>query len=115
VPDWEREHLTQVRTILASEEWVALPTHFDVNEWSMMQGFARSVADEALRDELMDAIHGAGAFRHFKDTIYRYGIEDRWYAYKAEAIAGLASDWLRREGIEFDADVRPLSPGETPN
>ncbi len=55
-----------------------LPTKYDVNEWEIMREFAESVEPERLSDELQNAIHGAGAFRYFKDTLRRYRREKDW-------------------------------------
>jgi hypothetical protein len=38
-----------------------------------MEEFASSVEDEALRNELLSAIHGRGAFQYFKYLIHRRG------------------------------------------
>jgi len=34
-----------------------------------MRNFADSVKPESIRGEILDAIHGAGAFRHFKHML----------------------------------------------
>ena len=52
-------------------------------------------------DELQNAIHGAGAFRYFKDTLRRYRREKDWYAYREEALRQIAIDWCEENGIEY--------------
>ena len=51
--------------------------------------------------ELQDAIHGAGAFRCFKDTLRRYRPEKDWYAYRDEALRQIAIAWCEEHGIEY--------------
>ena len=80
-----------------------------------MQSFSNSVPDDGLRNELLRAIHGKGAFRYFKDKVHRYGIQDAWYDYRYQAVGAVAADWLRQEGIDFEPDVASASAGETPN
>ena len=57
------------------------------------------------RDALLDSIHGAGAFRRFKDTLYRLGIEEDWYKYRDHALEEMAIEWLEAEGIPFTRDT----------
>jgi len=40
-----------------------------------MEEFSKSVESARIREDLINAISGKGAFRYFKDTIRRYGIE----------------------------------------
>lgn len=54
---------------LPSARWdrfVKLPSKFEVHEWAIMEKFSRSVEQIGKREELLDAIHGAGAFRNFE-------------------------------------------------
>ena len=54
--DFPPEELPKVREILGSEDWLPLPTKFDIHEWNIMRGFCDTVADAGLRDELQEAI-----------------------------------------------------------
>jgi len=36
LPDWQAEHLPKVREALASDDFLALPTRFDINEYRIM-------------------------------------------------------------------------------
>ena len=48
---------------------------------------------------LLDALHGRGAFRLFKSTIRRLGVEDDWFRFRASALEEIAMDWLDTHGI----------------
>ena len=86
-------------------EYAPLPTRFDVHEWSIMRDFCDRVGDEDLRDRLLRAVHGRGAFRRFKDVVYEEGIQDDWFAYREARFADIARDWLEAEGIPYVDDV----------
>ena len=43
-----------------------------------MERFCRTADDPSVRDELLDAIHGSGAFREFRRTVVRLGLLDQW-------------------------------------
>jgi len=66
-----------------------------------MEQFANSVDDEEASDELLTALHGRGAFRYFKDTVRRLGIQQDWYRFRDEAFREIARDWLEAKGIPF--------------
>ena len=114
IPDWQREGLAMAQEVLESEDWLALPDKFDVHEWSIMEQFADSIENEDLRRDLLDAIHGRGAFRYFRDTIDRYGMRDVWFDYKALALEKIAIEWLDEKGIKYERDIAG-SAGNLPN
>jgi hypothetical protein len=86
-------------------EYAALPTRFDVHEWTIMRDFCDRAEDEDLRDRLLRAVHGRGAFRRFKDVVYEEGIQDDWFAYREARLADIARAWLEVEGVPYVDDV----------
>ncbi len=64
-----------------------------------MQDFSRSVGSDSIRDDLSRATHGAGAFRNFKDTIRRLGIESAWFAFRADALRQIALVWCEENQL----------------
>jgi hypothetical protein len=104
LPEWQRDEIPVIREILESEDWLALPTKFDIHEWAIMDEFSRSVDDAELRDELRNAIRGPGAFRNFKNTIYRHELQDSWYRYRTAALDRIAIDWLDEHEITHTRD-----------
>jgi hypothetical protein len=103
VPDWERELVTVAREIIAETgEYIQLPTKFDIDEYSIMESFCMSLDKREIGDILYDLISGSGAFRRFKDAVYKYGVEDEWHKYRDNAIKEIAIEWCRQHGIEFE-------------
>jgi len=86
---------------LESGDFLALPGKFEIHEWAMMERFSSSETRAARRDELLDAIHGAGAFRSFRSAIIRLGIEDQWFRFRQSAFEEIATDWLKAHDISF--------------
>ena len=66
-----------------------------------MRDFSNSVALERVREDLLNAIHGAGAFRHFKDTLRRHRIESAWFTFRAQALKHIALDWCEEHHIRW--------------
>ncbi|HET9743912.1 MAG TPA: UPF0158 family protein [Terriglobales bacterium] len=100
-PQWQQKMLPKVREALNGKPWLELPTKFEIHEWEIMQRFADKEENEEHRRELLRAIHGNGAFRHFRDTIYRLGIEKRWYRFHDEQLKEVAIEWLEENQIPF--------------
>jgi len=96
------EPLDKEREILESDDWIQLPDQFDIHEWKIMENFCYSQEDEALRNELLDAIHGTGAFRMFKSIIRRKGIEDQWFSFRHQAFKEIAIEWCDANGVEWE-------------
>ena len=102
------EMLAEARAVEESEDFIALPDKYEIHEYAIMERFCYSLDDERLGAELIRAIKGRGAFRRFKDRIYREGIEQDWYAFRMAALKMIAADFLEAEGIPF---VDPDAPG----
>jgi len=45
-----------------------------------------------LASNSLRAVHGSGAFRHFRSAVERLGLLDAWYRYRGEAIEQIARD-----------------------
>jgi hypothetical protein len=76
--------------VLESTDWLGLPTKFEVHEWEIMNRFAQALSAPAQREEVLDAIHGSGAFRQFKNTIRRLRLEDTWFSFRGSAFEDMA-------------------------
>jgi Uncharacterised protein family (UPF0158) len=110
LPEWQHDELPKIRQVLESEEWLPLPTRFDIHEWAIMDQFARSVDDAAPRDELLTAIRGAGAFRTFRNAVHRHRIHEDWYRFRTTALARIAIEWLDDHGIAYVEDETASPP-----
>jgi hypothetical protein len=93
--------LPKVHEVLQSGDFVALPNKFEIHEWAIMEQFSSGQASDARREELLDAIHGRGAFRSFRSAIRRLGIEDDWFRFRQLAFEEIAKDWLRAHDVSF--------------
>jgi len=100
-PEWQEEDIKAVREVLETDDYVALPSGFDINEYEMMEKFCLSVKDKKIADDLFGVIKGRGAFRRFKDKICEQGLEQDWYKHKDHAYREIAKEWCESNGIEF--------------
>jgi hypothetical protein len=101
LPPSQRERVLKAREVLDSPDFVALPDRFEIHEWSIMERFAISQTSRSNRAALIDAIHGPGAFRMFKEAVRRLGIEEAWFAFRETAFEDIAKAWLESHGIPY--------------
>jgi hypothetical protein len=102
LPAWQEEELRLAREVLESTDWLRLPRKFEVHEWEIMNRFGQSLSVPAQCEEVLDAIHGSGAFRVFKSTIRRLRLDDAWFAFRSSAFEEIARSWLSEHGFEID-------------
>ncbi len=70
-------------------------------QYKWMERFVAGVTDEALRERLVIAIDGKGAFRRFKDVLLNYPVErERWFSYRSDLLHWHMQKWLEKESIE---------------
>src|SRR5512144_1852162 len=70
-------------------------------QYRWMERFVGSVVDEPLRERLVIAIDGKGAFRRFKDVLLAYPAErERWFTYRADLLHWHMHNWLLERNLE---------------
>jgi len=84
-----------------ADEWVAAPQQRELGEYGIMSDFADTVSDKRKNELLNAALEGRGAFRRFKDTLQREGLEGEWYDFKHKAFIEIARKWCEDNGIEY--------------
>ena len=101
VPAWQQESLPKVREALESDRFLALPGSFEIHEWSIMERFTRDQTGDRPADELLDSLHGRGAFRMFRSAVRQLGLEDDWCRFRESAFEEIAKEWLEAHGIRY--------------
>lgn len=103
-PSWFHDMLPKFREATESKDYVALPSSHEIHEWSIMRDFGESVSDGAASSQLLDAIHGKGAFRYLRDRLEELGLTEQWDQFRYQALAKKAADWLQENGILYEVD-----------
>jgi hypothetical protein len=102
LPTWQKQEWEIAKRIVSTDRFQQLPTKFEVHEWAIMQDFLHSVESDSIREDLLRVIHGAGAFRNFKDSIRRHDIESAWFAFRTEALRQIALSWCEKNHIAWE-------------
>jgi hypothetical protein len=112
LPQWQREEVEIARAICvdSGERFIAGPSNFEFHEYRQMEQFIGSLSDPDAADQLWRAIKGKGAFRYFKDTLHRLGLQDQWYRYRDEAMKAFVIAWAQENHVPYKDDTanRPL-------
>ncbi|MDX2024473.1 MAG: hypothetical protein SF187_29805 [Deltaproteobacteria bacterium] len=106
MPKWQQDAVASAREVLQSKDWLELPSKLDIHEWDIMDRFGGSLPRQQ-QTEVREAIRGSGAFRNFKRTIRRLGIEDAWFTFKRQELGALARRWLEEHGLQPAEAAQP--------
>ncbi|PWN05445.1 UPF0158 family protein [Rhodohalobacter mucosus] len=101
LPAWQQEIIPKLQEVSESDDFIQLPSPYEIDEYRIMQRFIWSLEDDKIRQELENLIQGSGAFRRFRDAIDRYDVRNDWWNYKKNAIKRIAVDFLDSEGITW--------------
>lgn len=72
-------------------------------QYRWMERFVASVTDKPLRDRLLIATDGKGAFRRFKDVLLGYPQErERWFNYRADLLHHHINEWFAGKDLQPD-------------
>jgi hypothetical protein len=70
-------------------------------QYRWMERFIATVEDADLRQKLVGAIDGKGAFRRFKDVLIGFPVDrERWFAFRSERLRIAIEAWLEAHGLK---------------
>lgn len=107
-PEWQQEMYADVCVVRdAPDDYVALPGPLDFHEWTVMEEFCHGIEAPQLRNRMLAAIHGKGAFRRFGEMILDHGLRDRWFSHRNQALQEMVVAFLDEQGIPYKDDAAP--------
>ena len=104
--DSEIEEAKMVKAIIESDDYVKLPSKYEIHDYSIMQNFGESIENEHASYQILNSIKGSGAFRKFRSTIDRLNLTKHWYVFKENAYYEIAAEWCEDNDIPY-IDDRP--------
>ncbi len=100
--DWQIEEIKLCEDILFNPEYIRIPTRYQIHEYQIMEDFCYTIENQDLKNEMLYAIKGSGAFRRFKDKIHQHGIHQQWYDYKESRLKEIAIAWCEENDLEYE-------------
>ncbi len=101
VQDWQRDRMREADRVEKGfgEHIVEIPKESSHEGYLDMAAFIGSVRNPHLQ-QLERAISGRGAFRYFKDVLWKYPAErERWFQFQQERLNQRILDWLEEQEI----------------
>lgn len=89
------------------EDWIPIGGEGSHAAYRDMETFAAAVADPTVRGRLLECLQGRGAFRRFKDAMWR-GPEEvgrAWSAFHDARAELRVLDWAEQHGLVDDAEI----------
>jgi hypothetical protein len=70
-------------------------------QYRWMERYIATVEEPDLRQKLVGAIDGKGAFRRFKDVLMAFPVErERWFTFRSERLRSAMQTWLDAHSLE---------------
>ena len=106
-PDWQKEEVETARAIVnhSGDRFIDPPGKFDFNEQRHMERFIEALPNAKAAQELGRAIKGHRPSHHFKDTLYRLGMQDQWFDYRAQARKEFVIAWADANHVPYEDDI----------
>lgn len=99
--------------IASDTEYMRVEPVSSREQYRWMERFIPLVEDVDLRQKLLSAIDGKGAFRRFKDVLMGHVQErERWFAFRSERLRVFMEAWLGAHALH--PVPRPVFVAETP-
>jgi hypothetical protein len=99
--EWEAEVIEKLREVLGASEWIELPAPDRDEEYRTIERFCWNQREGQLRDELLSAIQGRGAFRRFFDLVKRNRMLEAWDNFHRKTIEEEVDGWLQANDIPY--------------
>ena len=102
LPEWMVEARRLVKDVLHSGDYLALPDQWKLHDYRIISDFCWAQTDDEIRERLLEAIKGKGAFRRFKDRAYDLGVIDQWYEYRYARFEAFMVEWCKESGVDYE-------------
>jgi hypothetical protein len=55
-PEWQQDMIIKAKEVISSDDYLPLPSKFDIHEYHIMEDFCCSVEHDKIRRELLDGL-----------------------------------------------------------
>ncbi|MBK6846860.1 MAG: hypothetical protein IPG96_04680 [Proteobacteria bacterium] len=94
---------TRHRLATCPERYLRLQPASSRAQYEWMEAFVATVTEPGLRDRLLVATDGRGAFRRFKDALIDYPAErERWFVWRSALLHAHIRGWFLQQGLDPD-------------
>lgn len=99
--EWEQDVMILALQIIEQEDnFIRIDSQY-IDEYKMMEEFCYAITDPVKQEDLLYAITGKGAFRRFKDLVFRFGLIDQWYEYRDIGYKNSAKNFCHKHNVNY--------------
>jgi len=112
--EYEDEEVDQDEVENNPQRYAVVPQFESRDDYDLMVEFAESIDEDDIREKLVIALDGKGAFARFRDVVHPHSdLRARWDAMISESQLERAVAWLHELGIEPEYEVREVRPTQS--
>ncbi len=100
-PEWIIAGRPRVKQILESEEFLEMPSKFDLHEDNMMTSFCETVEKEDVKNYLLKTLKGNHAVDNFNQSIEKFDLGKKWITHRDNSMKEIAVKFLNDHSIPF--------------
>ena len=97
----QQQTLRQIREVIGSPDWLEIPPRSRSREYHWMERFCVEMCDEDVQSEILELLHGKGAFGRFRAEIEHRGLQTVWQQFRRVLILEEAEGWLQDQAIDY--------------
>lgn len=101
VPEWIVAGRPRVKQILESEDYLEMPSKYDLHEENMMTSFCDTVEKEDVKNYLLKTLKGNHAAENFSQTIDKFDLGKKWIAHRDNSMKEIAIKFLDDHSIAY--------------
>lgn len=113
VTDEDKEDIEIAREVVHDKtgRFIKPPDNSLFDESRLKAQFIKTIHDANIARKLADAGDSKGLRRLFSNStfasvLYRYGLEEQWYEYRANAVKQFVIDWVKANHLDYEDDLK---------
>lgn len=103
-PNWRQEFITGFIESRDAGDLVELPSRYEIHKRSIMRRFTLSITDPHSIARLENSLHGRGAYKRFKTTLFDLNLEEDWRRFLEATVIELLIPILDMHTIPYQRD-----------
>ncbi len=100
-PEWIIAGRVRVKQVLESEDFLEMPSKFDLHEESMMKNFCNTIEKEDVKNYLLKTLGSSSAAENFSQYVEKFDLHKQWITYRDNSIKDIAIKFLQEKSIPY--------------
>ncbi|THB70345.1 MAG: hypothetical protein D6B28_09500 [Gammaproteobacteria bacterium] len=101
VPEWIVAGTPRVKQILESEDFLEMPSKYDLHEENIRKTFCETIEKEDVKNYLLKTLNGKHAEDNFTKFIDEFDLNSKWVAHRDNSMKEIATNFLDEHSIPY--------------